>query len=70
MDDMVRTKSTETARGGRIFVRRAGRLTSEETHDAAFPDGLPRKRTLAELKDGIRRYVRLRHPRRRPHDAW
>jgi AbrB family looped-hinge helix DNA binding protein len=50
--------------GDRVVVRRAGRLTSEEIHAAAFPEGRPRKRTLAELKDGIRRHVRERHARR------
>ena len=50
--------------GDRVVVRRAGRLTSEEIHAAAFPEGAPRKRTLAELKDGIRRHVRERHARR------
>ena len=50
--------------GDRVVVRRAGRLTSEEVHAAAFPEGPPRKRTLAELRDGIRRHVRERHARR------
>jgi AbrB family looped-hinge helix DNA binding protein len=49
---------------GKIIVRRAGRFTSEEIHRALFPDGPPKARTLAELKDGIRQYMVERHARR------
>jgi AbrB family looped-hinge helix DNA binding protein len=48
---------------GRIVVRKAGRFTSEEIHRALF--GRPAKpRTLAQLRDGIRRSVRRRRARR------
>jgi AbrB family looped-hinge helix DNA binding protein len=49
--------------GEKIVVRRAGRYTSEDVHRAVFPtpEG---KRTLDELKDGVRRHVRRRHARR------
>lgn len=47
----------------RIVVRRAGRYTSDDLHRAAFPDGPPRTRTLAQLKDGIRGSVRKRRAR-------
>ena len=50
--------------GGKIFVRRAGRFTSEDLHLVLFPDGPPKARTLAELKDGIRQYMIERHARR------
>jgi antitoxin PrlF len=50
--------------GGKIFVRRAGRFTSEDIHRKLFPDGPPKARTLAELKDGIRQYMIERHARR------
>jgi len=49
--------------GSAIVVRRAGRYTSEDLHRALFKRP-PRPRTLAELKEGIRRYVRRRHARR------
>jgi AbrB family looped-hinge helix DNA binding protein len=46
--------------GDRVIVRKAGRYTSEDIHRAVFPRP-PRPRTLSELKDGIRRYVKKRH---------
>ena len=49
---------------GAIVVRRAGRYTSEEIHRALFPDGPPRRRTLAEMKKGIEKYMREKHARR------
>ena len=51
------------AEGGRIVVRRAGRFSSEDIHRALFAKA-PSKRTLGELKEGPRRYVRARHARR------
>jgi bifunctional DNA-binding transcriptional regulator/antitoxin component of YhaV-PrlF toxin-antitoxin module len=49
--------------GDQIVVRRAGRFTSEEIHQAVFGAQPPVPRSLAELKDGIRRYLRNRHDR-------
>jgi hypothetical protein len=46
-----------------VVVRRAGRYTSEDIQRAIFPER-PRKRTLAELKEGVRQSVRSRHARR------
>ncbi len=51
------------AEGGNIVVRRAGRYTSEDVHRALFAT-TPRRRTLQELKEGIRKYVQGRHARR------
>jgi antitoxin PrlF len=51
-------------RGEEIVVRRAGRHTSEDIHRALFPRGRPRPRTVEEMKEGVRRYVRGRHARR------
>ena len=51
------------AKGEAILVRRAGRYTSEDVHRALFR-AAPRPRSLAELKDGIRRYMRQRRARR------
>jgi len=50
--------------GEKIVVRRSARYTWEDVHRALFPDGPPKPRTLAELKQGIGRYVRGRHARR------
>ncbi|MGD0499053.1 MAG: AbrB/MazE/SpoVT family DNA-binding domain-containing protein [Bryobacteraceae bacterium] len=50
--------------GEKIVVRRAGRFTWEDAHRAVFPEGPPRPRTLEELKEGIRRYMRERYARR------
>lgn len=51
------------AEGGNIVVRRAGRYTSEDVHRALFATP-PERRTLKELKEGIRKYVRGRDARR------
>jgi antitoxin PrlF len=50
--------------GDRIVVRRAGTYTSEEIHAALFPDGAPTRKSLGDLKDGIRRAAKKRHARR------
>ena len=49
---------------GQIVVRRRGQSSTNDLHRAAFPDGKPAKRSLAELKEGVRRHVRSRHARR------
>ncbi|HZF13142.1 MAG TPA: AbrB/MazE/SpoVT family DNA-binding domain-containing protein [Thermoanaerobaculia bacterium] len=49
--------------GESIVVRRAGRYTSEDIHQALFADP-PKPRTLQELKEGVRTYVKKRHARR------
>jgi AbrB family looped-hinge helix DNA binding protein len=46
----------------RIVVRRAGRYTFEDMHKALFPTP-PKKRSLRELKEGIRKYIRDHHAR-------
>jgi AbrB family looped-hinge helix DNA binding protein len=50
--------------GDKIVVRRSGRFTSEDIHRALFPKQGPKPRTVDEMKEGIRRYVRKRHARR------
>jgi antitoxin PrlF len=50
--------------GDRIVVRRAGNYTFEDIHRALFPHGPPKPRTLEELKEGIRQYMRKKHARR------
>ena len=49
--------------GDRVVVRKAGRYTSEDIHHAIFPTS-PKPRTLAEMKEGIRRDVKRRRARR------
>ena len=46
--------------GGQVVVRKAGRHTSEDIHQALFPKR-PRPRTVQDLKAGIRRHIRKRH---------
>jgi len=48
----------------KIVVRRSAQYTWEDAHRALFPEGAPRRRTLDELKNGIRKYVRERYARR------
>lgn len=50
--------------GEKIVVRRSAKYTWDEVHRAVFPDRPPKPRSLAELKQGIRRYTRERHARR------
>ncbi|HEY3452906.1 MAG TPA: AbrB/MazE/SpoVT family DNA-binding domain-containing protein [Myxococcales bacterium] len=47
----------------KIIVRRAGRYSSEDIHQALFPTP-PKPRTLEELKEGIRHHLARRHARR------
>jgi antitoxin PrlF len=49
--------------GREIVVRRAGKYTWEDSRAALFPDGAAQPRTLAQLKQGIRRSVAKRHAR-------
>lgn len=47
----------------KIVVRRAGRFASEDIHRTLFGDGTPKSRSLDQMREGIRRYVRKRHAR-------
>ena len=47
--------------GQNIIVRRAARFSSEDIHRALFPRQEPKPRTVAEMKQGIRRSLRERH---------
>ena len=49
--------------GGRMVVRRAGRFSSQDIHRALFGALTPKKRSVDELTDGIRSYVRKRSAR-------
>jgi AbrB family looped-hinge helix DNA binding protein len=48
--------------GENIVVRRVGRYTSEDVHRALFPKP-PKPRTLEEMKEGVRRYMKERYAR-------
>ena len=47
--------------GGTITMRKAGRYSFDDLHRAVFPKGPPRRKTLAQMKEGVRRYIRTRH---------
>jgi antitoxin PrlF len=49
--------------GERVIVRKAGRHSSEDIHKALFARA-PRARRVAEMKDGIRQYIKKKHARR------
>jgi antitoxin PrlF len=46
--------------GDQVVVRKAGRYTSEDIHRAVFARQ-PKSRTVADMKEGIRRHVKRRH---------
>jgi antitoxin PrlF len=50
-----------TEDGDRIIVRRAGRFSSDDIHRAIFRKRKPETRSIAQMKDGIRSYVRKRY---------
>ncbi len=49
--------------GEKVVVRRVGRYTSEDVHRCLFATP-PKPRTLAELKEGVRRDIKRRHASR------
>lgn len=51
-------------RSGEVIVRKAGRHTSVEIHEALFGAGARPARAKPDIKDAIRTYVRRRHARR------
>jgi AbrB family looped-hinge helix DNA binding protein len=50
--------------GDNVVLRRAGKYSFEDIHRVLFRGQEPRPRELAELKEGIRRYVTQRYARR------
>ena len=46
--------------GERIIVRKAGRYSSEDIHRVLFSKS-PSRRTVEDMKDGVRQYIRKRH---------
>lgn len=49
--------------GENVVVRRVGRYTSEDVHRSLFPIP-PKPKTLAEMKEGVRRYIKRRRASR------
>ena len=49
--------------GEKIVVRRVGRFTSADLHEALFSSP-PKRRSLGELKSGLKAHVKRRHARR------
>ncbi|HEX2456720.1 MAG TPA: AbrB/MazE/SpoVT family DNA-binding domain-containing protein [Vicinamibacterales bacterium] len=49
--------------GEQIVVRRAGRFSSEDLHRSIFPTP-PKRRTLRDLKEGVRRHMKRRRASR------
>jgi AbrB family looped-hinge helix DNA binding protein len=47
-----------------LVVRRAGRHTSIDVHDALFDEAKPRQKTPVSVKEGIRKHLREKHARR------
>jgi AbrB family looped-hinge helix DNA binding protein len=48
--------------GDRVVVRRVGRHSSVEIHETVFVR-TPQRRSAAQIRSGIRAYVRKRHAR-------
>jgi antitoxin PrlF len=44
----------------KVVIRRVGRFSSEDIHSMLFGKRAPRKRTVEDMKEGVRRYVRRR----------
>ena len=49
---------------GQLIVRRAGRHTLTEVHEALFPEAKSKPKSPPTVKEGIRRYMRDKHARR------
>ena len=50
--------------GDVVVVRKAGRYTSEDIHQAILPRGTPASKKVEEFDKGVRRYVKKKHARR------
>jgi AbrB family looped-hinge helix DNA binding protein len=47
-----------------VVVRKAGLHTSQDVHAVLFPASSPVKKSSADVKEGIRKYVRRKHASR------
>jgi len=50
--------------GDKIVVRRAGKYSFEDIHNAIFKGRKPKEHTIEEMKEGIAQYIREKHARR------
>ena len=48
---------------GSVVVRRAGRFSSSEVHQALFPKGAPKGKSVLDVKAVVRAATRRRHAR-------
>jgi antitoxin PrlF len=46
---------------GGVVVRRAGRFSSADIHQALFPKGAPKASDTGDIKAAIRKYIKKRH---------
>jgi antitoxin PrlF len=44
-----------------VIVRRSGRNTSEDIHQALFAKDKPKQRLPGDVKEGIKQYIRKKH---------
>jgi antitoxin PrlF len=51
--------------GGQVVVRPAGRFTSADIHKAVFPEGVPERVSVDDMKASIGKLIRKRHARGR-----
>lgn len=51
-------------KGAEVLIKKAALYTLEDLHKRLFPEGAPRRRSLKELKEGIRNHIREKHARR------
>ena len=49
--------------GDRVVVRRVGRYSSEQIHTELFSERPPKRKTLEELKNGVRQYAKGKYAR-------
>ncbi len=47
-----------------VVVRRAGRHTSADVHQALFAKATPKHKTPPSVKEGIKKHIREKHARR------
>ena len=50
--------------GEQLVVRRAKKYSMQDLHATLFPQGAPARKTDDELREGIRRHLRVKHARR------
>ena len=48
---------------GNVFVRRAGRYSSSDVHEALFPKGTSNSKRMPDVKAALRAAIRKKHAR-------